>query len=380
MVRGKTFINTVCESIIMGVYHVSGLGLSPGAFTVPFIYHVERLIRSLNLGKPDPFFELSGEMGGSDLKGNIEGIILITTPEVFDGSYCENKNFKRIIVDNKVWRESVDAEYNVNSGERRELVFNITIRKVMEHYNRLSDLIGGRGVRNRLSVYVLLIDRNNDFWDTLKKLAVVFGFLKGSGGLGKETWINFTGGNNTIQHALLITLSLHRSYSRVYYYQVEMSLNKYLSPIGDFNPQGIEDPDPNCWIDLPIITGDLDRFRQQIIKEVNIATGGISMSELKSKISNLYDEIIFEVGSLSDINDYLRNITRQLANQDFIKIVKGIGGNKDLYAPTPLGKKMMEFINNKDKLLANYGGGLNELAKKDFASSWFKRVDIDEYC
>ncbi|MHA1793717.1 MAG: hypothetical protein ACTSVI_13825 [Promethearchaeota archaeon] len=337
----------------MGVFHISGLGFSPGAFTVPFTYHVERLIRSIRLKEPDPFFALSGELSGQDLKGNIEGVVLITTPDVF---YNKNKikNKKKQAIDNNVWMESIKKEYYSNKTN----FFELTVDVIRSQYKRITDVLG---VKKDIDIFTVVIDWEEDFWKILKILAVLFGFLKGTGSLGKETWINFTAGNNTIQLALLNAISFHQSYARTYYYQVEYGKLDYLKPIGDFSFNKIDDPKPNSWVDIPVVTGEIDESRQAIIKLVNMSNRDVYLSEIKSQVA------------VSSRN--LEEITRRLSNQGYIKMKPGMGKHGTSFEATSLGKKMAEFIKNKNLLLKNQAGGLNALSKEKFAKEWFKKVD-----
>jgi len=65
----------------MGVWHISGLGISPGALTAPTA-SIYLLLKASEEGDPDArkFFETSGERDQNDghLRGFPEGFIIFT--------------------------------------------------------------------------------------------------------------------------------------------------------------------------------------------------------------------------------------------------------------------------------------------------------------
>ncbi len=74
----------------MGVYHISGLGTSPGALTMPLTaIYVLQVAQAVGFEEAERLFEHSGELGGKGsfekVRGLPEVVIAFTSKEVIEG-------------------------------------------------------------------------------------------------------------------------------------------------------------------------------------------------------------------------------------------------------------------------------------------------------
>nr|MDO8117331.1 hypothetical protein [Candidatus Sigynarchaeota archaeon] len=335
----------------MGVYYFAGLGLSSGAVTVPVVYHVERLVRSLHLGMFDPFFAGSGEMSGQDLKGNIEGFVVITTPEILDGTIRvgTGKGQIQIPIWNEVWKKNTRKKWKEGDN-----IVDIVKSVCLACCKQLQD---ATGVPKDVYIYAVLLDLGSNFWDSFYKISQVFAFLKGTGKMGKETWINLTGGDNRVQHAMLIASAFQQSHSRAFYYFVERGYEHYLAPVGSFQKNDLSNPVPDGWTDLPIIAEGMNERHATIFMSMDHP---MSISELKQYYRQ------------ENENENIDMIMTRFRHQGFVSLVSGKKG--DLYQLSPMGKQMKALLEKQDEWHKKRDGGLAALVKDPDASSWFKLV------
>jgi hypothetical protein len=189
----------------MGVYHLMGLGLSPGAITGPISYLAELYNNWEDEGRY--FFSGSGEeeqRKKGEKVGDIQAIVLFATKEVIDGQ--DKKFYADKYVKNRLGQ--IDTKEEKSKPMREVLEFLL-----QEEWLKIS------GGRNNGYVFWCEVDRRN-FEETFKRIAqVVASLAKGTGQQGKEIWMNLTGGNNVINFALELAANLSGEIGRLYYVQ-----------------------------------------------------------------------------------------------------------------------------------------------------------------
>lgn len=187
----------------MGVYHLIGLGRSPGAVIGPLTYLAHRYQRWNPADRA--FFAGSGEAAQrarGDRVGDIHALVLFTT------------------------REFLCQEWPAICGGRPEgVVFWCEVDR--------------RGIRT-----------------TYARVAQVAA-LAGVGGQGKEIWVNLTGGNNVVNFALELAAVLSGDVARLYYVQ---AAGERAEKCLRFTAED------GYWVELPIVPMALGRLRRAILQ------------------------------------------------------------------------------------------------------------------
>ena len=234
----------------MGVYHFMGLGRSPGVVTTAVSYLASRYQR---WNKEDrEFFATSGEIGQSTKPGDVQALVLFTTPEVRTG-------------------EVLAYEYIDNKAGSREG------RKVPPRpmWDALADILGKelgsmKSGRSKVAVYWCDYDRNRPT-QTFERVARALLAAKPFGELGKEVWINLTGGSNVLNSAFELAASLTRVPARMYYVLSE-------------NSQLVRWSEDTQWVELPIVNMALSRAHLNILLMLPYDPPGMEVSELYGKL------------------------------------------------------------------------------------------------
>ncbi|MGQ9768905.1 MAG: hypothetical protein ACUVSS_16700, partial [Anaerolineae bacterium] len=223
----------------MGLYHLMGLGRSPGAVTGPLTYLAHRYGRWN--ADDQRFFARSGEVRqrqAGEKVGDIQALVLFTTREVLSGEAVAYD-----YVDNPPGRI---AEGPLREGGPMKEVLHKLLRR------EWPAISGGRPTG---TVFWCEVDRR-DIRTTYERVVRVVAALAGAGGQGKEMWINLTGGNNVINAALDLAAILSGDVARMYYVQAE-------------NPQAEKcvryTAEDGYWVDLPVMPLALGRLSQAII-------------------------------------------------------------------------------------------------------------------
>lgn len=181
----------------MGVWHISGLGISPGALTVPTT-SIYLLLKAAKEGEPTAcgFFETSGERTQKEgtIRGFPEGFVIFTSKEVLE------KKISR--------RSEIKDRWFKNTGRE------ISVPRVA--YKFISDLheelFGEYAIPE---IYYLAVDYQ-DFKNALPVIYTTVNALGTKG--GKELWANMVGGTNQINASILTAGALSGAISRYYYY------------------------------------------------------------------------------------------------------------------------------------------------------------------
>jgi hypothetical protein len=191
----------------LGTYHFMGLGLSVGAVTAPVSYLAMRYRRWNEADRA--FFGASGERAQrerGEKVGDVQAIVLVTTPEVFEGT---QEQFHSL-------------PYNDNAPGRRpqsgaKLEPRAPMREALRALLPLEWAPIARG-RTEVPLYWCLVDRTA-LLPTFQRVAEVLLAARSTGALGKEVWINLTGGNNVLNLALQLAATLTGQPARFYYVQ-----------------------------------------------------------------------------------------------------------------------------------------------------------------
>jgi len=230
----------------MGVYHLMGLGLSPGSVTGPISYLAHRYQR----GNTDDleFFSRSGEATQNPHeKGDIQGIVIFTTQEVLKGSDTQDDLY---YVDNPINRVTK------NPKQELSLPMQAQLKKLLKI--DWSNICGKQHKREKGDIFWCEVDlRNTEL--TYDRIIKVVAALDNPGNRGKEVWSNLTGGNNVINFALQLAATLSSVMARLYYVQ---AINEYAEKCVRFTAED------GYWVELPVIPLVLSPLIEEVIKIV----------------------------------------------------------------------------------------------------------------
>ncbi|MCS7222789.1 MAG: hypothetical protein RML36_04005 [Anaerolineae bacterium] len=245
----------------MGVYHLMGLGRSPGTVIGPLTYLAHRY-RRWN-ADDQRFFARSGEAhqrAAGEKVGDVQAIVLFTTREVLNGEVLA-LNY----VDNPPARI---AEGPVRDpGPMKEVLRHLLRRE----WPAIS------GGRREGALFWCEIDRRN-IRNTYERIVRVVAALAGTGGQGKEMWANLTGGNNVINVALELAAMLSGDVARLYYVQAE---NQAAEKCVRFTAEN------GYWVELPVMPLALGRLSRTIVSLLS-ELGPAALDELYSILRNDY--------------------------------------------------------------------------------------------
>lgn len=194
----------------MGVYHVSGLGLSPGALTVPMtaVYLLHAAAETGHEGAEE-FFALSGKLD-SDYIPYPQVIIAFTSEEAINGG-------KELKYKSKWFTESSEKTEPISKPIAKYL------GKLIEYLNEKF------GIKFKKPEFYLVSVDYQSFEDAYYKIGVTFNGLR-----DKEVWVNLIGGSNQIN----ISMFLAGAYTAVptrYYYLFQNDITR-------LEPEWIEKP------------------------------------------------------------------------------------------------------------------------------------------
>ncbi len=241
----------------MGVYHLMGLGRSPGTVIGPLTYLAHRYRRWNPADQA--FFAGSGEAAlraRRDRVGDVQALVLFTTREILAGTV---PSFDYL--DNSPGR--VAGASLRKGGPMKEVLRECLSRE-------WPAICGGRpeGV-----VFWCEVDRR-DIRTTYARVAQVVAALAGVGGQGKEIWINLTSGNNVMNFALELAAVLSGDVARLYYVQAaDERAEKCLRFTAE----------DGYWVELPIMPLALGRLRRAILQTL-IDHGPLSQEELYERL------------------------------------------------------------------------------------------------
>ncbi|BAZ31431.1 hypothetical protein NIES4074_39040 [Cylindrospermum sp. NIES-4074] len=245
----------------MGVYHLMGLGRSPGVITSPISYLTYRYQR-WNAEDQD-FFSRSGEavqrQAGHKV-GDIQSLVLFTTPEVIAGKEeATGKPFYSFnYVENSPGRIAEKPEYPPR--KMKEVLHHL----LKKEYPKIS------AGRQELPIFWVEVDRR-DIYSTYNRIIQVITALANVGGQGKEMWVNLTGGNNVTNFALQLAATLSGEVARLYYVQAETQAAEKCVWFTS---------ETNYWTELPVMP--------LVLSQLNIAVLNILEQQKCMSANTLY--------------------------------------------------------------------------------------------
>jgi hypothetical protein len=228
----------------MGVYHLMGLGRSPGAATGPLSYLAHRY-RRWNVDD-QRFFARSGEVSQrerGEKVGDVQALVLFTTREVLAG-----KDEKGNPVLSYRYIENLPGRIAGNERPEEQ------IRELLRHLLK-QEWPAVSGGRHKGTLLWCEVDRR-DIRMTYGRVIRVVAALAGVGRQGKEVWANLTGGNNVINFALELAATLSGNVARLYYVQAG---NPHAEKCVRFTAEN------GYWVDLPVMPLALGFLTQAII-------------------------------------------------------------------------------------------------------------------
>lgn len=235
----------------MGVYHFAGLGKSIGAVTAAFSYLAARKQRDPG----DPFFALSGERGDPDhTRGSVEALVLFSTAEIIHG--------------NMTGRYLVNEPGHLRGAERTGIVRRELEKVLKEELRPLARRERGTGDGSSertgpykpVHIYWCEYERNFPV-ETFERVVKVMRAAKLPGKIGKEIWVNLTGGSNIINGALQMAASMLGTPARLYYLltEEEKCIRHTVS-----EPR-LATASDHFWVDLPMVYLDLNPAQWDIL-------------------------------------------------------------------------------------------------------------------
>ncbi len=245
----------------MGVYHLMGLGRSPGAITGPISYLAHHYQRWNE--EDQAFFARSGEVRQRETGekvGDIQAIVLFSTREVLSGTVPAFD-----YVDNPPGR--VAKGPRVSGGPMKEVLRRLLRRE-------WPTISGGRPYG---TIFWCEVDRR-DIRTTYERVIRVVAALARVGGQGHEMWVNLTGGNNVINFALELAATLSGAVARLYYVQAE---NPDAEKCVRFTAED------GYWVELPVMPLVLSPLTRAII-DLLAKKGPLPMADLYSILRNEY--------------------------------------------------------------------------------------------
>ncbi len=259
---------------ILGVFHLSGLGLNPGALTVPLTY-VYILLKATTKGneKGTEFFALSGELS-QEIKGAPEYIIVFTSKEVISD---------KINVRNK----ARDTWFNTNTENNMPKTIYKYLWKLWKELkdDEFKEFYNGMWIKG---IYFVEVD-HEDFDDCFYKIGVLMNSIR-----SKEVWVNMIGGTNQINIAMLVAGGLFAVPARYYYiFQYETG---WLNP--EINKPSMKKPEPEIierlldnWREIPIFHIDIGDIIKKLDELFQEREQPINIGELREKLGG-YEDIL----------------------------------------------------------------------------------------
>jgi len=245
----------------MGVYHFMGLGRSVGPVTAAVSYLAARYRRYD--ATDAEFFALSGEREQAGKRGDAQALVLFTTPEV-----------------RQAQKDGLCLDYVCNPlgpkvGPSHS---NDPMPRALQTLLR-ADLAALAGGRREFDVYWCDVDRS-DLGTTFERVARVLFAAKPPDKLGKEVWVNLTGGSNVVNMALQLATALSGAPARLYYLQADdIRLARPALPLVDLG--SLRD---RFWVELPIVYLAFDAAHRQVLETLQTLSGPVAETELLARL------------------------------------------------------------------------------------------------
>ena len=269
----------------MGVYHLMGLGLSPGTVIGPLTYLAHRYQRWNE--NDQMFFARSGEARqrktGARV-GDVQAIVLFTTREVLTG---EISAFDYV--------DNPPGDITKGPQKPRRPMKEVLRSLLRREWPRIS------GGRPEGTIFWCEVDRRN-ILTTYERVIQVVASLSQVGGQGKEIWANLTGGNNVINFALQLSATLSGEVARLYYVQAE---NAEAERCVRFTAEN------GYWVELPVLPLSLSELHRTII-DLLTEEGTLTLKDLFSILHSRYWNLSQGISSEDVLRDqYLKPLWKQ---------------------------------------------------------------------
>jgi len=316
----------------MGVWHLSGMGLYPGAVTMPLTY-IYLALKQASKGdeQAKKFFETSGEKG-QKLKGAPESIVIFTSKEVITGKE-----------DGKKWEKwnNLSIRDNWFNTQKQENAPKTITKYLSNLFKELKDESFSEFYKEGWIKDLYFVEvSHEDFDDCYLKIGVAMHALR-----DKEVWVNMIGGSNQINLSLLISGSYFAVPSRYYYiFQSQITL---LHP--EINKPNLNDPKnimeilDKKWHEIPVFQ--------------------LGLGELIVKIDELFERR--EKIALGEVENILRELG--YSKQHLAKLrgrIINVDGNT--VSKEPLFEKIKNMIIKiKEQNVKNVSDWLKWCKKKD---------------
>jgi len=333
----------------MGVYHFMGLGLSVGAVTAAISYLGAR--RQRWNASDQAFFALSGEhrQDPDQKPGDIEAIVLFSTAEIRTGSEISRSYI-------------LNEPGNINGLEKNgQRMPNLLRRDLPKELAKSTE-------RTEVSLYWCDAVRDDPV-TTFERVMAVLLAAKPPGYVGKEVWINLTGGNNIINAALNLSASLTGMPARMYYL---LSTNDRCFR-HTVHERQIGTSDDHFWVETPIPYVAFNRNHQALLRMLEEEMKGESV-EIELALDRLQG-----VDEFSTISGNTRREKVQLFRRFYIVPLQAqrlIDSSNDdkirIGMAWPRFKRYYEAMANQSIL----SGERTTLAQLSNAETWFHQEKL----
>lgn len=272
------------------------LGRSPGVVTAAVSYLANRYERWNDTDQD--LFATSGEYTQQGKRGDIEALVLFATHEVIEGQ-PEGRS-----------TDYIDNRAGETKGERKqgESVPGVIRRVLVDDLSRVA------GGRPQILLYRYEVDRR-DLWITFERVAQVLHAVKPPGKVGKEVWINLTGGSNVLNLALQLAAALLGGPARLYYLLSEN--DKCLRHTTRMSDLGTERD--RFWVEIPLLYLRLDDRTCTLLKVLEEVNEPSRDEDLLSRLKG-HREYWAEFQEL-ELNEFRRNCLLPLVGQQLINRV-----------------------------------------------------------
>ncbi|GAB4440173.1 MAG: hypothetical protein Kow00120_08230 [Anaerolineae bacterium] len=256
----------------MGVYHFMGLGRSVGAVTAALSYLAARYARDNPQDRA--FFALSGEVNqpADRKRGDVQALVLFTTEEIYDGNKPSN---------GYILNQPGQCKGPQKAGERVSLLLERLAREDLRTLTITSRDPAKAAPRKEIEVYWCLY-RPDQPTETFERVASTISAAKAPGALGKEVWINLTGGTNIINSALQLSVGLLGVSARLYYIWSEHT--DCVAHTVHRDDLGTERD--TFWVDLPILYFDFNENHRCILETLEKLGEPVSVDDLHNIVAN----------------------------------------------------------------------------------------------
>ncbi len=272
----------------MGVYHVSGLGLSPGALTVPLtVIYLLQIAQIKGDEKAIQFFSSSGELkprSGSkeELQGAPEYLIILTSKEVIKGDAPLR------------YRSNWFGIPKTEKAEPVDEVLKTFFENLSKYFEReFGDDVSSKILKKLRGIYLLEVQHDN-FEDCFFKAGVT---LKALGsitlqGTIHEIWANMVAGTNQINSAILMAGAYTAAVSRYYYLFQSLENSDLLEPEWIEKPKGKIPTELllQRWNELPLFSIDVGPILLKI-SELFQGRDVININEFEQALKEEIDKL-----------------------------------------------------------------------------------------